>query len=501
MSLKEDRWIFGLLAIGLIFSSSIWFFAGDSIPQSDDPWANVPKRPAHVDHKELLQGPFETGQQVTAACLECHEEAGEQVIHTAHWRWESEPVKVAGREGLISTGKKNTINNFCIGIQGNWEGCTACHAGYGWKDETFDFEDTANVDCLVCHEQSGVYKKGKMGLPVKEVNLLEVAQSVGVPSRENCGGCHFRGGGGNAVKHGDLDESLFFPSDDLDVHMGRLDFTCVDCHQTKEHQIGGRSISVSVDNKNQIACTDCHNNKLHADDRINSHTDTVACQTCHIPAVARKQATKTHWDWSQAGDSDRKEDIHHYMKIKGSFTYEKNLKPEFRWYNGLASRYLLGDKLDPDKVTPMNKPNGNLRDPDAKIWPFKIHWAKQPYDSKLNHLLQPKTVGKDGYWSDFDWAKALRLGAEFADLEYSGEFGFTETEMYWPLTHMVAPKTEALQCKSCHGPDGILDWQALGFPGDPVKWGRTERAQAFKKIPSLTTSDDSLKAGGDNNEN
>jgi len=481
MKLGEHRWIFGLLTIILIFSSSIWFFTGDTPEQLDRPWDAMPQRPAHVDHKELMPGPYKTGPEVTAACLECHQQSAEQIIHTAHWRWESEPVKMEGREQLVTTGKKNSINNFCIGIQGNWESCTACHAGYGWEDADFDFSNTGNVDCLVCHEQSGTYKKGKKGLPVEGVNLLEVAQSVGVPSRENCGGCHFRGGGGNAVKHGDLDESLFYPSEDLDVHMGRFNFVCVDCHQTKDHIIGGRSTTVSVDNKNQIACTDCHNNKLHTDARINSHTETIACQTCHIPAVARKQATKTYWDWSEAGDALRKEDQHHYLKIKGSFIYEKGLVPEYRWFNGLADRYILGDTLNPDSITPINLPKGDIKDATAKIWPFKIHLAKQPYDSKLNKLLQPKTVGKDGYWSDFDWDKALRLGAKFAGLEYSGEYGFTETEMYWPLTHMVAPKTDALQCKQCHSAEGRMNWEALGYPGDPVKWGKAERDLVLNK--------------------
>ena len=479
MKLNENRWIFGLLTIVIIFGSSIWFFTDDKIIQIDHPWEGVPTRPAHVDHKSLLKGPFKTGSQVTKACLECHKEAGEQIIHTAHWRWESDPIKMQGRDKLVTLGKKNSINNFCIGIQGNWESCTACHAGYGWEDETFDFTNQENVDCLVCHEQSGLYIKGKKGLPVEGVDLLAVAQSVGVPSRNNCGSCHFNGGGGNAVKHGDLDQSLFFPSEDLDVHMGRFNFVCVDCHKTEDHIIGGRSTSVSLDNKNQIACTDCHNSRLHADARINSHTDTVACQTCHIPAVARKQATKTYWDWSEAGDFFRAEDKHHYLKIKGSFIYEKGLVPDYRWFNGLADRYILGDTLDPNEVTPINLPKGNIDDPKAKIWPFKIHLAKQPFDTKLNLLLQPKTVGKDGYWTDFDWDKALRLGSQYAGIGYSGEFGFTETEMYWPQTHMVAPKTAALQCKACHSPDGRMDWQSLGYPGDPVKWGNSERNLAL----------------------
>lgn len=39
---------------------------------------------------------------------------------------------------------------------------------------------------------------------------------------------------------------------------------------------------------------------------------------------------------------------------------------------------------------------------------------------------------------------------------YSGEFGFVETEMYWPITHMVAPAEQALDCESCHARDGRL---------------------------------------------
>ncbi len=494
MSLKENRWVFGLFTIILIFVTSLWFFIDDETLPVDNPWDGVPTRPAHVDHTSLIEGPLKTGSEVTAICLDCHEEAGEQIIHTAHWRWESDPVKMEGRDELVTTGKKNSINNFCIGIQGNWEHCTACHAGYGWEDQNFDFANQNNVDCLVCHDQSGTYKKGKKGLPVEGVNLLSVAQSVGVPGRENCGGCHFRGGGGNAVKHGDLDESLFFPNEDLDIHMGRYNFVCVDCHKTNDHIIGGRSTSVSLDTKNQIACTDCHNDKLHADGRINAHTDSLACQACHIPALARKQATKTYWDWSEAGDSLRKEDKHSYLKIKGSFIYEKGVIPEYRWFNGLADRYILGDKMDPDSLTPINKPKGNIHDPKAKIWPFKIHHAKQPYDSKLNHLLQPKTIGKEGYFTAFDWQKALELGSEIAGLPYSGEYGFTETTMYWPSTHMVAPKSQALQCKECHSPDGRMDWEALGFPGDPIKWGKAERNLAL-------SNGKSIELERDNNEN
>jgi octaheme c-type cytochrome (tetrathionate reductase family) len=482
MESSRYGWIAGLVLIIALIAVPVWYntrpaeaVEGQVI---DTPWDFVPRRAAPVDHSSLFEQPLATGQDVTRACLACHEDAAEQVIHTVHWRWQADPVMMKGRDEPVSVGKKNAINNFCIGIQGNWASCTSCHAGYGWEDESFDFQNTDNVDCLVCHDSSGTYRKGKAGVPAEGVDLLAAAKSVALPTRENCGGCHFRGGGGDAVKHGDLDESLYYPDDELDVHMGRFAFQCIDCHRTKDHVIGGRAISVSVDNANQIACTDCHNAKLHADSRINAHTDTVACQTCHIPRVAIKEATKMHWDWSEAGDPDREESTHEYLKIKGSFRYEKSLKPAFRWFNGLADRYLLGDPLDEDGITALNPPLGDIKDPQARIWPFKIHEAHQPYDTRYNYLLQPVTSGKGGFWSEFDWDKALRLGAEVTGLPYSGEYGFAETEMYWPQTHMVAPKERALQCQACHCEDGCLDWEALGYPGDPIKWGSRTRVRA-----------------------
>jgi len=32
----------------------------------------------------------------------------------------------------------------------------------------------------------------------------------------------------------------------------------------------------------------------------------------------------------------------------------------------------------------------------------------------------------------------------------------------------VQPAARALQCLDCHGPDGRMDWRALGYSGDPL---------------------------------
>jgi octaheme c-type cytochrome (tetrathionate reductase family) len=475
MAAHSLRWLWIWVGIALVLVLPLlWLFPPAPSP-ADNPWASVPDRLPDIDHSALLDQPFSSPQAVTARCLECHADADEQLRHSSHWTWERDPVAVPGRAEPVSGGKKNVINNFCIGIRGNWASCTACHAGYGWTDASYDFDATENVDCLVCHDGSKTYVKGAAGLPVPGVNLREVAMSVGKPDRDNCGSCHFNGGGGDAVKHGDLDSSLFYPSENVDVHMGRYDFICIDCHRTEDHQIAGRSISASLDQKNQIACVDCHATAPHDEAQLNRHGDALACQTCHIPETARRRATKTHWDWSAAGDVNREED-HDYLRIKGSFSYEQNIRPNYYWFNGGADRYILGDPIDPNTVTALNRPLGDIHDPEAKIWPFKVHEASQVYDALNNYLLQPETSGPEGYWKHFDWDRALRSGSKHSGLEYSGQFGFATTIMFWPQTHMVTPKDQALQCLDCHSESGRLDWQALGYPGDPMRWGSRPQA-------------------------
>jgi octaheme c-type cytochrome (tetrathionate reductase family) len=477
MKNKKPFWILGLLAILAVIIVPLAIFWPKTEAARDDPRAGMPQHPIHTDHKDIVKGPFTTGQDVTSACLECHPEAA-SVMQTTHFTWESQSFNVPWRDQPVTIGKKNQINNFCIGTQGNEKKCMTCHAGYGWTNADYDFNNANNVDCLACHADTTIYAKGEYGNPAEGIDLVAAARSVRAPTRDNCGQCHFDGGGGNGVKHGDLDESLYFPSENLDVHMGRENFLCTDCHtSTGDHQIKGRILAdnYTIDPQEQVACTDCHADMPHTDERINLHAQSVACQTCHIPAMALEDPTKISWDWSTAG-LDGQDDHFIYLKIKGSFIYEKNFKPTYLWFNGNTEyRYLLGDKMDPSQPTYINKPAGDIKDPTAKIFPFKLHVAKQPYDSVNNILLQPRTGGGGngggGFWETFDWASALKLGAQDTGLNYSGQYGFAVTWMLWPTTHMVQPKENALQCTACHGDESRLDWQALGYPGDPIDWG------------------------------
>jgi len=426
-------------------------------------------------HKDLIQGPFSTPQDVTKTCLTCHESAAKEIMKTGHWNWLNE--KFVDNNQTVQRGKKNFVNNFCLAIPSNYPRCTSCHIGYGWKDASFDFSKEENVDCLVCHDQSNTYNKTPTGagMPDKNVDLLLSAQSVGKPTRTNCGACHFNGGGGTGVKHGDLDGSIINPDPSLDVHMGKLGFQCIDCHKTEQHKTMGASHGSMAANANHIYCTNCHQGEIHKNKTLNKHTTSVACETCHIPEFARVEPTKVWWDWSKAGE-DRPESKDEfgketYNKMKGEFKWAKNVIPTYKWYNGSANYYSFGDKINPSKIVMLNMPNGDIKDPKAKIAPFKVMRGKQIYDSQNNYLIIPKLFGEGGYWKNYDWNLASQLGMKEVNLPYSGTFAFVETEMYWPINHMVAPKENALKCISCHSKEGRLDWKALGYSGDPMKVG------------------------------
>ncbi len=437
------------------------------------------------EHKENLTGPFSSPQEVTKACLECHEEVGAEIIASRHWNW-AEAHGATIPAGKTNLGKKNIINNFCIAVPSNYPRCTSCHIGFGWKDKSFDFTKEENIDCLVCHDQTGTYKKNpKMaGMPDEKVDLLKVAQNVGPTSRQNCGTCHFNGGGGNGVKHGDMDSSLLNPSADFDVHMGGQDFSCAECHTSDEHKIAGKSHSSRyMGTGTNVDCENCHEGEIHKKKKLNAHIKSVACQTCHIPTFAKEIPTKMWWDWSTAGTkavAQKDENgMPDFMNKKGNFKWGKNVVPEYKWYNKSAGYYLLGDKIDPNKTLVLNPLNTSITDENAKIAPFKVMRGKQIYDAERNVLIVPKLYGKGGFWATLktdtpveeNWINAATLGMKEVGEEFSGKIGWVETEMNWPINHMVVPAKKALKCSKCHGKKATrMDWKALGYPnGDPKK--------------------------------
>jgi octaheme c-type cytochrome (tetrathionate reductase family) len=476
-------------------------------------WAAERDNISTADHSkfEQLRGPFAGGPAVTEACLGCHTEAANQLHKTTHWTWVFDNP-VTGQH----LGKKNVVNNFCLATATNWARCTSCHIGYGWQDANYDFSSAKNVDCLVCHDTTGSYKKfpidaghpnytpkewpPKSGKVRQPPDLVKIAQAVGKPNRGNCGACHFYGGGGDGVKHGHLDSSMQHPTRSTDVHMDAegLNFSCQTCHTTGGHEIAGSRYVIDaadlqgVDipgrtDNSRASCASCHGNAPHgaeASDKLNAHVDKIACVTCHVPSFARGgRKTKMWWDWSTAGRKDQHgkplvvkdpDGYPTYHFKKGSFRWEANVVPEYRWFNGEIAHATIGQKIDDSSVVPINKIGGRYEDPKSRIWPFKVMRGRQPYDSVNKVFATPHLFGKDSdaYWKNFDWGKAIKAGMAETRQEFSGEYGFVETEYYWPITHMVAPKEEALACDACHSRNGRLaGLEGFYMPGrDRFEW-------------------------------
>ncbi len=478
----KSTWIPAILAASVLLVAAGCGGGGGSCP----PVGPVePPPPTYVDHDDY----FATNLYVDATtCTQigCHPDAENEVMGSIHWNWEGAPNAIVGRQGDEPHGKTDLLNNFCISIPSNEGRCTQCHAGYGWVDDTFDHSDASAIDCLICHDQTGTYAKDKPngGQPVADLDLQAIARSTdkGMPGRRNCLECHRNAGGGDNIKHGDLSQSLYTATHETDVHMdiNRQNMNCQECHETADHEIAGQGLHSEAEGA--VDCTDCHSSStIHADNghsgTYDNHLDKVACQTCHIPTFARVNATKTEWYWETAGDENRVPVIDpitgkpDYDKLKGDFVWKLDVEPEILWYSHEWNRMVIGQN-DTWTTTPvvLAAPTANIDTEGAKLYPFKKMIGNQPADMTNQRILSPHLFGTAGgpnpYWGTWDWDLALRDGAAYTNLPYSGDWGFVDTIMYLTVNHEVAPYEDARECVDCHGSGG-LDWDRLGYSANP----------------------------------
>lgn len=89
------------------------------------------KETPSVDHTQfaILKQKFAKPQDVTAACISCHNQRHKEVMQSTHWNWGR--IEYIPGKGIRRLGKRNVLNNFCIGVSGNEQSCAKCHIGYG----------------------------------------------------------------------------------------------------------------------------------------------------------------------------------------------------------------------------------------------------------------------------------------------------------------------------------------------------------------------------------
>lgn len=504
MMLKSTRWAL-FFAVSLILTHSHVSRGASAERTEAAPSASQPSSTADHSSFDVLQKKFESGQELTKACLSCHNLAAKQVHASTHWNWEF----LNNKTGQL-LGKRNILNSTLIAIASNESYCALCHISNEWKDERFDFTAEEQVDCLACHDTTGTYASKKMHRlrvkcsachvefdkskareVVRKPNFSELAKHVGKPTIQSCGSCHFYSDGGDGLKHGDLDSSLATATRHLDVHMAKdgSGYTCTTCHRAELHQMqGNRYVPKSKDVQgmdvvggSRATCESCHGLAPHpesANAKLNDHVDRIACQTCHIPALARGgRPTKTYWDWSTAGrlnekgkaivEKDDKGRII-YSSQRGSGQWAENLAPDYIWFNGRIEYLTMDDTIDPADIARLNILSGTADDPESRIWPVKTLRGKLPFDARNATLVAARLFGKksDAFWKAYDWKASISAGMKAADRDFSGEVGFIETEMSIPINHMVAPAEDALACVACHSRNGRMKGiEGLYIPG------------------------------------
>jgi hypothetical protein len=201
----------------------------------------------------------------------------------------------------------------------------------------------------------------------------------------------------------------------------------------------------------KVACSNCHTEKPHKGTQagyLNMHVRRIACQTCHIPAIARdaKFPTISERDWTRPVVNEK-------TGLYGpTHTFVSNIRPVYRWWNRMM------------EVPPA--PVGSLNDPQSKIAP----WKQIKYT-----VIADKATGKTIYIKAGTYAvtgdpsAAAKKGAEDGKQTYSGEWKGETEWMMLSVNHQVAPRAEALKCAACHSANSVLDYKALGYSADRIK--------------------------------
>jgi hypothetical protein len=349
------------------------------------------------------------------------------------------------------------------------DGCVRCHAGRGARpgqaSTPADADaDAANVDCLVCHapdygrtvtkEEIRVEREIKKGkkvekvtevkgvnyrlVPAPGVDPLKAARAAQKPTPEICLRCHSAAGGGPNYYNGAV------PTADSDIHAS-MGLNCTECHVTKQHKIaGGADLKAQDAPETKVACANCHTETPHKGEQgeiLNSHCDRIACQTCHIPFIARDPAmpTAVERDWTNPVVDPQTGLYGPATKLAGK------VRPDYRWWNRETGGISEGD--------------GASRDPRAKLYPWKRTVVKLVADSVTG---KPVSLKSAVYATTGDVAAAARKGAEEAGQQFSGKWQPLEQTTYVSVNHQIAPKTEALHCDDCHSETGaVIDIRKL----------------------------------------
>lgn len=415
-------------------------------------------------------------------CVACHETEARQMFGAVHYQWSGPTPFVTNIEG--DAGKNTGINTYCGAIVTSRSvTCRSCHVSFGKTPTEVESADQLNnIDCMMCHQDDYARKPGGVkesvtftdylgadhtwSLPVEtadgsfsfEVDAakmtktpVEAARTVTLPTRKTCLRCHAYAGGGDGTKRGDLSSENAAPSRDLDVHMSAdgENLTCQACHATSEHRILGRGLDLrESDRSSKMTCLSggCHTSTVHSmTARLNTHTSHVACQTCHIPALATLHDTEMVRKW------DSPEWLATMFSGQGGYKpgedRQSNVTPTYAWYDGTSKVYDLGQVAWQNDAGQYEfaEPNGDVSGSEAMITPMKEHLSMSALHDATGQIIPHSTFT---YFVTGDFVQAVEDGQAASGL--TGAWTRVDVHTWQTINHGVQPKGKALACGQCH---------------------------------------------------
>ncbi len=211
------------------------------------------------------------------------------------------------------------------------EGCGQCHFGgmYGPPSDHMmpltikDKNREDAIDCLICHSRTydmneKYVVKDDVGLRWNQDRSMKAAMSVGKPTSGACLNCHQHNMGGDTYENNEAAKADGYKNKRIlhnwskrgnpyspqhDVH-AKAGVQCLDCHLAVGHKIArGKMGSDLVSNDLpgvEVSCEKCHGSAPHFRNELtrgflNGHSESVACQTCHITQLQKNTIILIDW--------------------------------------------------------------------------------------------------------------------------------------------------------------------------------------------------------------
>jgi len=351
-----------------------------------------------------------------------------------------------------------------------WLTCTdpAGSCLFQWT-ETFtylDYQGLSHTWTLPIEDENGDFQYGPDEAAMA-IDIVQVAQTVHLPTRETCLRCHAYAAGTDCGKRGDLGTASVSPPVEVDIHMSEQgqNFSCQRCHNSVEHKILGRGLDIRPSERMEImTClsSGCHLSAPHSNTRLDTHTSRVACQTCHIPTFAKLNSTEVERNWTNPNWA------------QGLFSGQGGYKPEeirgmllipsYHWYDGTSRVYILGEvaTMNANGQYEFGVPNGDIASPGAKIHPMKEHISNSALHDATGTIIPHST---SEYFFTGDFNRAVEKGMDLTGM--SGSWTLVDVHTFQTINHGVEPTYNALDCGQCHdsysGGPVRMSLESLGY--------------------------------------